>query len=97
MKPSDALQLLGLEPGAMPSAIKARWRQLATQHHPDKPGGNAETFQQYREAYQLALLQSLKPVRCTVCDGAGKVTEGSGFNTIRVRCKTCKGTGKLKP
>ena len=32
----DDYRLLGLEPGASKDALKAAWRELAVQHHPDK-------------------------------------------------------------
>ena len=34
--------VLGIEPGATPSQIKAAWRRLARQHHPDLTGDDPE-------------------------------------------------------
>jgi hypothetical protein len=34
--------VLGIEPGATPSLIKAAWRRLARQHHPDLTGDDPE-------------------------------------------------------
>jgi hypothetical protein len=39
---SDPHVILGVEPGASRAAIKAAWRRLARQHHPDLVGGDAE-------------------------------------------------------
>jgi len=39
----DALRVLGLKPEATPIAIKAAWRRLSRQHHPDRqPQGDAD-------------------------------------------------------
>ena len=34
--------VLGIEPGATPTQIKAAWRRLARQHHPDLTGDDPE-------------------------------------------------------
>lgn len=49
---AKAFRTLGLEPEASPEAVKAAYRQLARQHHPDA-GGDAEAFAQVSAAYQL--------------------------------------------
>ncbi len=95
MKTTEAFMHLGLEPDASTNEVKVRWRQLANQYHPDKPEGDATTFQTYREAYQVALAHARKPKRCDTCNGVGKVEQRHGFSVIKVRCKPCKGTGKL--
>lgn len=33
-------------------ALQKRWRQLAVQHHPDKPGGDNEVFKQLKIEYE---------------------------------------------
>lgn len=41
----DALLVLGLKPDATPIAIKAAWRRLSRQHHPDRqPKGDASVL-----------------------------------------------------
>lgn len=40
---SEALQALGLPPEADDHAVKARWRKLSMDHHPDR-GGDPEQF-----------------------------------------------------
>ena len=39
--------------GRTPQEIKAAYRKLARQHHPDKPGGDTATFQVINEAHTL--------------------------------------------
>jgi hypothetical protein len=51
---SQALALLGLEPGASPAAIKRAYRRLAKAHHPDL-GGDAEAFRRLDDAYRSLL------------------------------------------
>jgi hypothetical protein len=38
----DPHLVLGVEPGASPTTVKAAWRRLARQHHPDLIGDNPE-------------------------------------------------------
>ena len=51
---SQALALLGLEPGASAAAIKRAYRRLAKSHHPDL-GGDAEAFRRLDAAYRSLL------------------------------------------
>lgn len=48
----SALNTLGLEEGSDWPTIRSRYRQLASQHHPDK-GGESARFIEIREAYEL--------------------------------------------
>jgi DnaJ-class molecular chaperone len=48
---SDYYNILGLSRGASDDDIKASYRKLARQHHPDK-GGDKEFFQKIQEAYE---------------------------------------------
>lgn len=88
------LDLLGLEPGASAADIRTTWQRLASTHHPDK-GGNAETFNQLRQAYKRAYAKAQQPSTCHHCGGSGKVTTSNGFNTIQARCRVCKGKGEI--
>lgn len=45
-------QLLGVEPGASPLAVRLAWRRLARDLHPDA-SRNAETFNEVREAFRI--------------------------------------------
>jgi hypothetical protein len=51
---SEALALLGLEPGASAAVIKRAYRRLAKTHHPDL-GGDVEAFRRLDAAYRLLL------------------------------------------
>jgi hypothetical protein len=48
------LVLLGLKRGASKEQIKAAYRRMARQHHPDC-GGNAEKFKELQAAYERAM------------------------------------------
>ena len=49
---SEALKVLGLEPGATQQMIRKAYRRLVKQHHPDV-GGSKAAFRRVHEAYQL--------------------------------------------
>lgn len=51
-KKSDALLVLGLEAGSDWNEVQQRYRELASQHHPDK-GGDSAKFIEVREAYEI--------------------------------------------
>ncbi|MFA6603311.1 MAG: molecular chaperone DnaJ [Patescibacteria group bacterium] len=48
----DYYETLGVGKDASEEDIKRAFRKHAHQWHPDKPGGNAEKFKEYNEAYQ---------------------------------------------
>jgi hypothetical protein len=50
----EALQLLGLDDGASPQAIKKAYWRMAKAHHPDM-GGDAEAFHRLDAAYRLLM------------------------------------------
>lgn len=50
-KSPAALRELGLDENADQATIKSRYRQLASEHHPDK-GGDPDEFRKIREAYE---------------------------------------------
>jgi len=54
----DACHVLGFAPGARPSreTVRARFRMLATIHHPDSPYGNHERMSQLNSA--MAMLRN---------------------------------------
>ena len=47
-----ALDTLGLEVGAPPAEIKARFKELVKRHHPDANGGDRSTEDRLREIIQ---------------------------------------------
>ncbi|MBI5731954.1 MAG: molecular chaperone DnaJ [Candidatus Magasanikbacteria bacterium] len=49
----DYYKILGIEKNASVDDIKAAFRRLAHQYHPDKKGGNAEKFKEANEAFQV--------------------------------------------
>lgn len=81
-------EVLGLPPSATPAEVKARWRELRTQLHPDH-GGDTVKFNQAQRAYEKAYLIALK---CRACGGTGKQVVNNGFSQLTVRCPVCKGT-----
>jgi curved DNA-binding protein len=49
----DYYNILGVSKTASSEEIKRAYRQKAKQHHPDMPDGDAETFKQINEAYEV--------------------------------------------
>jgi DnaJ-class molecular chaperone len=92
----NPFETLGLPPTATVDEVKARWKALASQHHPDR-GGDAEVFNTMRQAYNEALKKASKPKKCQGCNGTGKqsVKEAWSFHSIEMRCKACKGRGEV--
>ena len=88
-----AFTLLGLCDSADPSEVKARWRELCRNLHPDR-GGDAGEFHRMRKAYEVALQESMMPKPCPECQGSGKTQVCRGFNTVWIACEFCGGTGK---
>ena len=81
---------LGLNDGATEQEVRAAYRRMAQQLHPDK-GGSVEEFQQLKDVYQKALRLALKSKVCQTCDGAGKICIYHGFHSTKSRCPDCKG------
>ena len=48
-------ETLGVERVASPSEIKAAYRIAASQHHPDREGGNAERMAELNRAYEVLM------------------------------------------
>jgi curved DNA-binding protein len=51
--PLEAYAILGLDPDAPPEALIGAFREAAKRCHPDRPGGDAESFRRMLEAYRL--------------------------------------------
>lgn len=49
----DYYKILGVSKTASADEIKAAFRKMAHQHHPDKAGGNVEKFKEANEAFQV--------------------------------------------
>lgn len=48
-------KILGLDKSATPMEIRKAYKQLASKHHPDKPGGDKERFQEVKAAYEILI------------------------------------------
>lgn len=84
--------ILGLEDDASPVEVRARWRELASEHHPDR-GGDAALFHSCRQAFEEAMRIAEQPKPCPACHGEGKIGVRRGFNQIMVSCSSCRGSG----
>lgn len=51
----DLYEILQVSPNCSTSDIKKSYYNLARQHHPDKEGGNTETFQKINNAYNILI------------------------------------------
>lgn len=87
--------VLSLPETASPDEVTARWRVLASEHHPDN-GGDADRFIECRRAYEQAHALSSEPKPCDNCGGAGKIIVTRGFNQVKLPCNACDGTGQKK-
>lgn len=88
----NSFEKLGLPSNATKAQVKAAWRQLASQHHPDR-GGDGDLFDDLHRAYEEAY--GLAP-NCANCLDEGSVTIWHGFNTISQICPVCRGQGVKK-
>jgi len=52
-KISSALRYFQLPESATPTQISKRWKMLALKHHPDKPNGDKDVFQQLQIHWQV--------------------------------------------
>mmetsp|Transcript_14549 Transcript_14549/g.36961 ORF Transcript_14549/g.36961 Transcript_14549/m.36961 type:complete len:406 (-) Transcript_14549:220-1437(-) len=101
--------VLDLPASACTDDVKRAFRQLALLHHPDKPGGDADTFKLVQEAYMLGLKKckkgppaaARKPEESTEVDGSepGSVAKGKakakGKTTANGKAQA-KGKAKAK-
>lgn len=92
----DPFAQLGLTSNASLAELKARYLELAKQHHPDA-GGTTEGFQQLKEAYQEALGFLSQPITCPSCLGKGKLPlSQTGFYILWETCQVCRGEGVVR-
>lgn len=91
------LTQLGLPTSPLPKAaeVKARWRELAALHHPDR-GGETATFAQLHQAYTDALELVTRPAPCHACDGTGRSVIAGAWSFVSLPCATCGGSGLLE-
>ena len=74
----DYYQILGVDRKASDADIKKAYRKLASQHHPDR-GGDANTFKQVQEAYDIL---SDKSKRAEFDSPQGFFTQRGNFDDI---------------
>lgn len=86
---TNPFSILGIPDTSSPAEVKAAWRELSKKHHPDH-GGDAEKFQELKDAYTRALKKAAD-APCPECKGEGKITKQQGFNTLKMACPVCKG------
>ena len=91
MRLVDALKILELSFDADVHLIKASYKRLALQMHPDQQG-SVDDFTELNAAYKLAMAWAMN-APCPHCDH-GKVLLVRGVNTLKIPCTFCHGTGK---
>lgn len=99
---------LGLSRQATPAQIKARWRELASDMHPDRLGSTREAndaFASVTEAYAIISEPKRRQAyhaeidllsdSCASCDGRGAVFKQKGFAArVEITCTACEGCGR---
>lgn len=89
MAKRDYYEILGLSKSASAAEIKAAYRKLAKQHHPDKHGGDDSQFKEIGEAYEVLKDAQKKAAYDQYGHAAGAQNPGGGnpfggFNTDNV-------------
>lgn len=90
----NCFEVLGVNESASLDDVKQAWRKLASEHHPDR-GGDAEKFNQAKQAYTQACEIVTQPKECTTCSGSGKVYALNGWSKIGLTCEECGGSGEI--
>jgi len=97
-------QILGVHQQATFEEIKARYRQLAREHHPDV--GTGEDMTKINEAYATLsrlpdrydydMMLKFTRTMCIVCNGEGVLWKQHGFHRREaVPCVACEGVGSI--
>jgi DnaJ-class molecular chaperone len=81
------LKTLGLDTGATDADIKAAYRKLAMEHHPDRPNGDADVFAAIGTAYR-----KLTEKPCGKCKDTGYYFQYEGAFKRKYTCTECRRT-----
>jgi DnaJ-class molecular chaperone len=91
----SGFDVLGLPESSTADAVRARWKELRSELHPDR-GGDAAEFDQALKAYEQALAAAEQPMACQPCGGTGRAEVRRGFSVTSVACGGCGGTGEVQ-
>jgi DnaJ-class molecular chaperone len=100
---------LGIDRSATAEEVKAAWRALSSQLHPDRLGGTPEAnaaFAEVTAAYAVIADKKrraqynagldLMTKACAGCKGAGRTWKQKGFTArLAMCCKACGGCGRI--
>lgn len=87
-----SLAALGLGANAKEDDVRAAYRRLRSERHPDK-GGDADAFHRLQAEYDEAMVEVRQPKTCGLCAGSGSAYVGTGFSRVKMACVKCHGTG----
>lgn len=84
----DPWAVLGLlpPPASGPQELRARYRELARQHHPDKCQGGGDAFRRIQAAYERALSQLSQQQEATARGADGSAPSVSALLTLERNC-----------
>ncbi len=89
--------ILGISPGAGRDEIKAAYRRLAKQFHPDHSGGDTETFKNIQEAYSMLTGDPGSDEFGGTQGGYGNYRQGQQGIRIRVRTRPSPAAANNRP
>lgn len=98
-------ELMGVGKNFKPEELKANWRLIARELHPDK-GGNAAEFAEASAAYatlsdsdarrKYEAQLAIGTTECPTCSGRGTVYKQRGLTSrTEAICTGCKGSGRV--
>jgi DnaJ-class molecular chaperone len=103
-------EVMGVTRTTSDEGIKAAWRKLSRELHPDRLGGTPEANARFaevsaayatlsdpkaRKVYDASIDVTTTP--CTTCNGEGKVYKQKGFTgRIETKCPDCNGMGRQR-
>jgi DnaJ-class molecular chaperone len=101
-------EILGITRSTGQEELKAAWKKLARECHPDRFGGSSEASSKFAELSAAYTVLSDPKARlrydneldiatgvCAACSGSGVIWKQKGFTSkTEVKCKACRGTGR---